>query len=138
MGARIVWDTETVHVKENESIHWRSLPDSDLDVDGKVEFRVAPANRGTEMRVRLHYRLPGGGTGRLLARNLGKVPSFWLRQDLRRLKALMETGEIPTIEGQSHGRRSAKIAALRLADPDRPLRPGSKLSEALSAQRRIA
>lgn len=27
--------------------------------------------------------------------------------ELRRLKALLETGEVPTIEGQSHGRRSA-------------------------------
>jgi len=41
----------------------------------------------------------------------GLMPISGLKQaldlELRRLKALLETGEVPTIEGQPHGRRSA-------------------------------
>jgi hypothetical protein len=75
---------------------------------------------------------------RALAAMLGKYPNFLMRHNLRRFKALVETGEIPTIEGQTHGPRSAKVAALRLADPTRPLRPETRIGEALDALRRIA
>jgi hypothetical protein len=41
----------------------------------------------------------------------GRLHAAALKQaldlELRRLKALLETGEMPTIEGQSHGQRSA-------------------------------
>lgn len=137
-GSRLVWETETTHVRESESIEWQSVPGSDLEMNGHVKFQETPAQRGTELRVELNYRLPVGGFGRVLNRYLGKIPSFWLRQDLRRLKALIETGEIPTTEGQSHGKRSAKVAALRLANPDRPVRPGAHFKEQFSAERRIA
>jgi hypothetical protein len=73
-----------------------------------------------------------------LAATLGRYPNFLMRHNLRRFKALVETGEIPTIEGQTHGPRSRKIAALRVADPTRPFRPETRVGEAMEALRRIA
>jgi hypothetical protein len=61
-----------------------------------------------------------------------------MRQDLRRLKALIETGEIPTIEGQTHGPRSAVAAMARVADPDQPIRGDVEISELFRAKRRVA
>ena len=136
LGARITWDAEIVAERENELISWRSLPGSDLDVDGSVEFRTAPANRGTIVSALVIYRPPAGSIGHSVAKLFGKYPSFIMRQDLRRFKALVETGEIPTIEGQSHGQRSRKIAAFRFLNPDQPIRPESR--ESFSAVRRTA
>ncbi|MCU1310690.1 MAG: cyclase/dehydrase, partial [Candidatus Angelobacter sp.] len=110
----------------------------DIEVDGYVQFRPATANRGTILFAKIHYRTPKGAVGFSLAKILGKDPSFLMRQDLRRLKALIETGEIPTIEGQTHGPRSAVAAAARVVDPDQPIRGDVELSELFRAKRRVA
>ena len=138
MGTRIAWDAQITDERPNELIEWSSLPGSSLKVDGSVEFQPAPANRGTIARAMMHYRVPAGSVGRMLAKTIGKYPNFLMRQDLRRFKALVETGEIPTTEGQSHGPRSAAVAVLRLADPDRPIRRPASFSEIFNALRRIA
>ncbi len=91
------------------------------------------------IRVYSHLVPPAGVLGRAVATIFGKNPEFLMRQDLRRLKALMETGEIPTIEGQTHGPRSMKIAALRMVDPDKPVRVrDAKIKDVLNAERSIA
>jgi hypothetical protein len=73
-----------------------------------------------------------------LAKLLGKDPNFMMRQDLRRLKALIETGEIPTVEGQSHGPRSGVAAVARVVNPDDPIRGDARLTEVLEARRRVS
>ena len=49
----------------------------------------------------------------------GKDPELMLREDLRRFKALMEAGEVPNIEGQTHGPRSALGKAIEAAYPEK-------------------
>ena len=71
-------------------------------------------------------------------RLLGKDPGFLMRQDLRRLKALIETGEIPTTEGQPHGPRSGVATVARLMDPDQPVRGSVRAPEVLESKRRIS
>jgi uncharacterized membrane protein len=137
LNRRIKWDTEITGERENEYISWRSLPGSDIQVDGSVEFREAPANRGTLISAYLEFR-PIKGTGGTLAKFLSKGASFAIRQDLRRFEALIETGEIPTIEGQSHGRRDFVTGAMRVADPTRPIRPESNLKDVFQGRREIA
>jgi uncharacterized membrane protein len=137
-GSRITWDTEMWTEREPELIAWRSMPDNPVNVEGSVEFRTAPANRGTIVEFRMHYGPLSGFAGKAIAKIFGQYPDFILEQDLRRFKALVETGEIPTTEGQSHGPRSAVVAIARLADPSRPLRPGSDLKQVFRAMRRTA
>jgi uncharacterized membrane protein len=138
LGRRIHWDAEIVAERENELISWRSLPGSDISVDGFVEFSAAPANRGTVVSATVLYESPAGKLGHTVAKLLGKDPGFLMRQDLRRFKALIETGEIPTTEGQPHGPRSATAALARAVDPDRPLRRESRVIEVLAAKRRVS
>lgn len=138
LGRRVTWDAEIISDRPNRSIAWRSLPDSQISVDGVVEFDSAPANRGTVVTVRILYNSPAGPLARTIGKMLGRDPNFLLRQDLRRMKARAETGEIPTIEGQTHGPRSAKIAALRMMDPTKPIKSRGELREVFSAKRRIA
>jgi uncharacterized membrane protein len=138
LGTHIRWEAEIVTDRENEIIAWRSLDGSDIAVDGIVKFSPAPANRGTLITPIIVYTPPAGKIGHALARLLSKDPGFLMRQDLRRLKALMEAGEIPTTEGQSHGPRSAVAAAARLIDPDQPIRGEARIPELLERKRRVS
>ena len=137
-GKRITWDAEIAFDRAGDVIAWRSLPESEIYVDGIVKFRNAPANRGTIITVVVVYQPPAGAIGGALSKLLGKDPSFMMRQDLRRLKALIEAGEIPTIEGQSHGPRSAVAAAARLINPDDPIKGEGNLTDIADARRRAS
>jgi uncharacterized membrane protein len=137
MGAKIRWDAEVVADRPNESIAWRSLPGSDVEVDGAVEFRHASGDRGTLVKARIEY-MPAHGGLASAARFLNKPARFILRQNLRRAKALIETGEIPTTEGQSHGRRSALTGVLRAADPSKPPRGETRFTELIEARRSVS
>ncbi len=114
-GNTISWHAEIVEDRENEMIAWRSRPGSEVDHYGSVRFEKAPDARGTRVTVRLHYKPPAGRGGARLAGLLGKIPEFQIKEDLRRCKALMETGEIPTTEGQPSGRRSVAVSLIHRA-----------------------
>jgi uncharacterized membrane protein len=137
----IEWTAEIVAERENEIIAWRSIEGSEIQVDGSVEFRSAPGNRGTFVDATIQYRPPAGALGDKIAKIFGKDPAFLMEQDLRRFKALIEAGEIPTVEGQSHGPRSAVVGVARLLDVDRPIprrRPMRETVETIAARRRAS
>jgi uncharacterized membrane protein len=100
---RIEWDAEIITERENELIGWRSVGESEVDTAGSVHFIPAPGGRGTEVRVELKYDPPGGRLGSQLASLLGQSPERQIREDLRRFKAVMESGTAPTTEGQPGG-----------------------------------
>ena len=56
------------------------------------------------MKVVLNYNPPGGKAGTLFAKLFGQEPGQLVERNLRRFKQLIETGEIPTVEGQTSGR----------------------------------
>ena len=103
-GKRIQWEAETTEDRPNELIAWRSIDGSSVEHSGSVKFQAAPGGRGTLVRVELDYRPPAGHLGATLAKLLGEEPELQIEEDLRRLKQLMEAGEIVTTEGQSAGR----------------------------------
>jgi uncharacterized membrane protein len=103
-GKRVQWEAETTEDRPNELIAWRSIEGSTVENSGSVRFDAAPADRGTLVRVQLTYRPPAGGVGATIAKLFGEEPELQLEEDLRRLKQVMETGEIITTEGQPAGR----------------------------------
>ncbi len=106
-GKTVEWDAEVYNEKENELIAWRSLEGADVDNAGSVRFEAAPEGRGTIVRVTLKYDPPAGKIGSLVAKLWGEEPSQQIEEDLRRFKQVMETGEIPTTEGQPSGRSAS-------------------------------
>ena len=112
MGVPVEWDAELLDEKPGEYLVWRSLPGSGISNRGSVEFRPAPNGSGTEVTVALTYRNPGGKLGKAMAKLFGREPEQQVREDLRRFKALMETGEIPTVIGQPEGRRTKVVTML--------------------------
>jgi uncharacterized membrane protein len=102
-GRTLEWDAEIVEDRPSALVAWRSLPEATVPNEGRLELAPAPGGRGTEVRLSMAYRPPGGPLAELLAKALGADPSAQMREDLRRLKQLLETGEIPTTEGQPAG-----------------------------------
>jgi uncharacterized membrane protein len=92
----IEWDADIVAERENAMLSWRSLPGADVDHAGTVRFRELPNGRGTEVRVRLEYAPPGGMVGVAVAKLFKTLSERQLREDLRRFKQIIETGETPT------------------------------------------
>jgi uncharacterized membrane protein len=103
-GKILEWDAEIINEKPNELIGWRSSSGSGLDSAGSVHFKPAPGERGTEVHLELQYIPPGGVFGATFAKLMGENPANQIQEDLRRLKQVMEAGEIATIEGQPHGK----------------------------------
>jgi uncharacterized membrane protein len=105
-GKLVEWDAEITEDRDNELIAWRSLPGAQVHNTGTVRFQPAPGERGTEVRVTMQYDPPVGVLGASLAKLAGKEPAQQVDGDLRRLKQVLEAGEVATIEGQPSGQRS--------------------------------
>ncbi len=103
-GQTVEWEAEIAGEQENEWIEWRSLPGATIENSGRVEFRDALDGSGTEVDVWLEYRPLFGSASVAIARLFGEQPWQQVRDDLRRFKQIMETGETPTVFAQSSGR----------------------------------
>ena len=91
-----------------------------LEHRGVVRFKKAPGDRGTEISIALEYKSPTGPISHALAALAGLDPEQLVREGLRQIKQLMETGEIPTTEGQPVGARGFSGAAKRVLYHERP------------------
>ncbi|MBW4575342.1 MAG: SRPBCC family protein [Aphanothece sp. CMT-3BRIN-NPC111] len=105
MGSSVEWDADIVNDQENKLIAWTSVEGADVDNSGFVRFTPTASGRGTEVKVVIEYNPPGGAVGSAIAKLFGEEPEQQAGDDLRRFKQLMETGEIPTTEGQPSGRK---------------------------------
>jgi uncharacterized membrane protein len=111
-GSTVEWKAEIINEKENELIGWRSLSGSEIANAGSVQFKPAADGRGTVVKIELQYEPPGGAIGATLAKLVGQHPDRQIDEDLRRMKQLLEAGEIATIKGQTSGRRSSTVGEL--------------------------
>lgn len=102
-GKRVEWDSAVVEDRPNELIAWRAREGADVPNQGRIHFTAAPGDEGTEILVQVEYSPPGGKLAALIAKITGKEAGQQVMETLRRFKALMEAGEIPTIEGQPVG-----------------------------------
>lgn len=94
-GTRVSWEAEIINEIENKVIGWQSLPRADVISAGSVNFDTVRNGRSTQVSVHLQYAPPAGRAGSLLATLFGREPSQTVREDLRRLKQLLEAGEFP-------------------------------------------
>lgn len=102
-GKPVEWEAEIVEDQPDRKIGWRSLDGAEVPNSGTVTFTDAPADRGTEIHVDLDYEPPAGAAGSMIARWFGEEPDQQLRDDLRRLKQVLETGEVVLSEGSPRG-----------------------------------
>lgn len=99
----VQWVSYVMEDVENERIAWEAEAQADIPNAGWVEFRDAPAGRGTEVHAQICYCPPYGNAGRLLSRlTTLEAPSNQVADDLRRLKQVLETGDVATSLTRPH------------------------------------
>ncbi len=99
----VTWIARISEERPPEYLAWRSEPDADIQNDGSVFFRDLGEGRGTEVHATIEYRPPAGKPGALAAKLLNPIFSRLIKEDIRRFKSLVETGEIPTTHEQPVG-----------------------------------
>lgn len=100
------WRFRSKHINEEPGrlVAWKTLPGGDVENAGSIRLTPAWDGRGTEVAMEISFEPPAGSVGVAIAKLLGHDPDAIVRENLRRLKNLLEAGEIPTIEGQTSGR----------------------------------
>jgi uncharacterized membrane protein len=101
----VEWYADIINDIPNEMIAWRTIEGSKVACAGSVHFDQGLPGRGTVVRIKLQYDPPAGKVGSAVAWLFGDAPGQVIREGLRRFKQLMETGEIPTTDGQPRGKR---------------------------------
>ncbi|MFP5236018.1 MAG: SRPBCC family protein [Acidobacteriota bacterium] len=98
------WDAQVMADEPGKRIAWRSIG-GDSENAGEVVFEEAPGGRGTIVSVLQEF-----GQGKLKTITdtvVNRNPKQSVIENLRHFKAFVETGEIPTTNGQPHGPRGA-------------------------------
>jgi uncharacterized membrane protein len=101
-GTSVEWDAEVIEEVPDERIAWRSLAGARVPNQGRVQFRPAPGGGATEVQVELRYDPPAGRLGAAFAKLFGSEPAQQISSDLRRLKQVLETGEVLHSDASIH------------------------------------
>jgi uncharacterized membrane protein len=97
-GHSVEWDSVLTHEEPGRLLAWKTAPGADVKNHGRVVFKDAPGDCGTEIHATIVYEPPAGALGKVIAALFQKEPGQQAKRDLRRLKMLLETGEIATTE----------------------------------------
>jgi uncharacterized membrane protein len=116
-GRTVEWDAEITDEDPGRSIAWKSTGKADVENEGVVRFNPAPRDQGTEIHATIRYTMPGGKLGEAVARYFGEDPHQQLDDDLRRLKQILETGEVVRSDGAPGGKRARKEFPQHAAQP---------------------
>lgn len=96
---------EVTRDDDGAELAWRGIRGEKVVHFGSLSFRDAPGGRGTIVGARFEYQPAGGSLGVALTHIMGRSPQRVMADSLRRARALLETGEVPTTSGQPTGRR---------------------------------
>ncbi len=97
-GHEVEWDSTIIADEPGRLLAWESDAGAEVRNHGRLEFRDAPGGRGAEVHAIILYEPPGGSLGKIIATLFQMEPGQQAKRDLRRLKMLLETGEISTSE----------------------------------------
>ncbi len=117
LDSDVEWDAEITEDQPNAVIGWGSVDGTGIENSGRVVFSRAPRDQGTEVRVEIEYLPPAGPLGAAVAKLFGEEPAQQAKDDLRRLKQVMETGEVVVSDGSPEGMRMQRNFNQRAAQP---------------------
>jgi uncharacterized membrane protein len=121
------WNSEILADEPGRRIAWRSIG-GDLDEAGEVVFEPAVGGRGTVVTLLQEFRM--GGLQNAVETVTGRNPKQAVIESLRNFKALVETGEIPRIQGQPHGPRGVAARMKQSAYGETAPTPPEKIRRA--------
>ncbi|AFY01930.1 SRPBCC family protein [Bdellovibrio bacteriovorus] len=83
---------------------WKTETSAGFDYQVGIFLENASASRGTMVRMLVAYDNLAGEVGGKIERLFGKDAMMTSKKNLYRLKAFIETGHVPTTQGQPSGR----------------------------------
>jgi len=114
IGGTVAWDARVTEDRPGEALAWQSTEGSLIKTRGRVTFARTPGRDMTEVRVEMQLGMlglsPSSGIARLFTRSQ-------IKGDLRRLKQVLETGEVLLSDASAH----------RRPHPAQPPAPGDEL-----------
>ena len=105
----ISWETRIVDAEPGERLRWKTPADATVLNEGSVHFHPASGDRGSVVTLSLDFDPPGGTFGNAALEQLDIVPETLVGTALGRFKSLVETGEIPTLEGNPSARGTGDL-----------------------------
>lgn len=91
-GVSLTIDTEIDTLLPNQLVSWHSLPDSPLQVAGRVTFDALASDR-TLVNISYDFVPPTGDVGRAFRAVYGDDPRWVARAEADNLKKLVESGQ---------------------------------------------
>lgn len=91
VGIPLTWEAYIVKDEPGEFIGWSSLPGSDIETSGKVQFRDA-GKYATEIEVNISYRPSQGIISEGIAKLFNKKFKKLLENDIKNFKKYIESG----------------------------------------------
>ena len=95
----VAWDSRITADNPGEAIEWESVPGSKIKQRGRVTFARAPGRNATEVRLEWALGVRGTHANEELAKALAKPQA---KGDLKRLKQVIETGEVLYSDASEH------------------------------------
>ncbi|ELR68629.1 hypothetical protein C900_00173 [Fulvivirga imtechensis AK7] len=102
-GVDIEWDAEITRDIQGQRIGWRSLPGSEVQTTGQVEFRDAAGNKATQLTVTLEYADQTGKIAKAFASMYHPVFKDQIEDELNECKRILETRKVQEPKTQPHG-----------------------------------
>jgi len=103
-GQDIGWETHVVETEPGHLVRWETPTDAVLPNEGTVRFQPAPGDRGTVVTLSVAFDPPGGTLGSAALEQFDIAPKTVAGVALDRFKSLVESGEVPTLDGNPSGR----------------------------------
>jgi uncharacterized membrane protein len=97
----VSWTAEITDDRPGRLIAWQSVERTPINTRGQVTFTRTPGRNMTEVRVEMQLGFLGTGPSAVLARFFTRPQ---IKGDLRRLKQVMETGEVLYSDASIHRR----------------------------------
>jgi uncharacterized membrane protein len=94
VGTSTEWESAIVADEPDTLIAWESVGASAVYHSGTVRFADAPLGMGTVVTVEMRYAPPGGKIASGVLKMFRKEPGQQVGDDLRRLKQVLELGEV--------------------------------------------
>jgi uncharacterized membrane protein len=93
-GVSVEWDAILTNYVPNQSIAWKTLPESPIAHAGIVKFEPNPDGT-TRVDIRMSYNPVAGALGHAVASIFGADPKSEMDSDLVRMKTMIEEGRPP-------------------------------------------
>jgi uncharacterized membrane protein len=125
-GMLVEWDSEIRSDQAGGLISWQSKQGADIGNAGAIRFSRAPGDRGTLVKVEFEYTAPGGRIGANFAKLFGVEPGQMVETALRRMKQILETGDVVHSDSSIHrGPHPASPTGEKRREPLRELPAGA-------------